>query len=229
VVLELVRRNRTILYVILSAALVGAASFAAGVVTGDDSSRVGLLRSQVRQLDHERDRETARASDLATQLDTQDQDITRLEAELEQAQAGGRTKTKSSTPNAARTGPRARRMGETAKVGQINVTPTSFNRIGASGDTVTYQLVVSVKNRASDDVTPFCADSGAELIDTQDRKFDPKSVIDDVSNNCEDIQPGLTLGNFKLTFSVPRSAKPKTLRLWGDLDNDAFAQIWRVG
>ncbi len=119
-------------------------------------------------------------------------------------------------------------LGQPGKVGQYEITPTSFKRMSASGDTATYHAVVSVKNNASDSISPFCGDSGAELVDAKGRTFDPESVIDDNSNNCEDVQPGLTLSNFKIAFKVPTAAKPRILRLWGDYDNEALPQIWSV-
>lgn len=215
--------------VLVSAAIVilAAAAFLIGGAVQDDAERVASLEQEVEELVAARDRETERAQSLADQLDAQDEELAQLELDLARAQEQAPAPPVEETSGAL-TGLQTHRMGEGANVGQMRIIPKTFERLFTSGGVATYHAVVSVRNNASTSIAPFCGDSGAELVDAKGRTFDPESVIDDTSNNCEDVQPGLTMDNFKVAFKVPASARPRVLRLWGDYDNDAVPEAWRV-
>ena len=214
--------------------LVAGIAGAGGYAIADDSSKVSELHHQVADLTASRAGETKRASQLADQLDESDATISTLEDKLDSAAAevDARPETKSKTKTTSADDPGLATkltLGDSAVAGRLTITPTSLVRISSNGDRATHEATVTVRNNTDDDISPFCGDSGAELIDTAGRTFDPEGVISESSNVCEDIQPGLSATNLKFTFQTPSAAKPRVLRLWGEIDNDVNAQLWKVG
>jgi len=214
-------KKRVALALLLAGVLAG--TFALGLSAGDDSAEVARLDAATVRLTRERDKETTRAADLATQLEDQDERIDELEDKAEEAPAATEDEEEAEpTPTAQR------KLGSPAKVGELTITPISFVRASGSGEAGAFNATISVKNNGSDDISPFCGDSGAELVDAKGRSFDPEGVIDESSSVCEDIQPGLTSTNLKLRFDVPAEARPRALRLWGESGNEALTQTWTV-
>lgn len=211
--------------VAVGAVIVVAVAFFLGIQVGDDSAQVTKANADVAAISAQRDSETKRAAELARQLDQQDVDLQKLEDQLSKSPAS--SEPEDSASKAVEVS--AHGLGRPASAGQMTLTPVSFSRLSEAGDTATYQAVVSVKNNGSAGISPFCGGSGAIVLDSKSRSFDGDSSIGSDSSNCgDDVQPGLTAGNFKMMFKMPADAKPKILKLWGETGNEENAQLWHV-
>jgi hypothetical protein len=201
------------------AALVGVGLL--GFVLGNFSSL--SLRGDLNEVTEQRDNESARAADLARELRALDQEIQSLENRLANAQSAGPAK-----PRNAEEPESLKEIGETHAVGTMEITPTSFSELSADESTKTYQTIVSVKNTGSEGINPFCGDEGG-LVDAAGRTFDPNTDLDYDSSNCgDDVQPGLTQTDYRLSFTLPAEAKPIILSLWGDFQYEATPKLWNV-
>jgi hypothetical protein len=121
------------------------------------------------------------------------------------------------------------RIGQSAIVGTLKITPTSFVRLGGSGEVVKWRVAMTVKNVGSQPVQAFCGGE-ASLTDDLGRVYEGEGVASEAnSQDCgEKLQPGLTGSTFLVDFKTSTSAKPATLSLWGESEYSAQARTWTV-
>jgi hypothetical protein len=121
------------------------------------------------------------------------------------------------------------RIGQSAIVGSIRITPTSFVRLESSGEAVKWRVTMTVKNIGSQPVQAFCGGE-ASLTDDLGRVYEGEAVTGEAnSQNCGDkLQPGLSGSPFLVDFKTSTSAKPTTLSLWGESEYSAQARTWTV-
>lgn len=222
--------NRNLAIAALAALLVLVGAFVAGTVVGDDSSEVESLQgdlsdvslelddasAQLREVEDELDSISEEKDNLADQL-AAEQD---LNGELPATDVGGEV------PEADYV------MGAAGTVGEFTMEP-SLAEESASEGVVRWVATITVKNNGSEPAELFCGDSGAELVDSLGRSYGAKSVIsfsEGGSANCGDaVQPGLTIDNFKMEFSLPADAKPALLELSAGEYGEGPTKSWAVG
>lgn len=214
-------KNRSMKLIVAGILAIVVAVGVAGYLIGSSSSN--QLESDLADMTQQRDDESARAADLAKQLDGLDSDVQDLEGKLAKAQKSGAAK-----PTVAPIPGGLAEIGKPHSVGQMTITPTSFSEISSDGQTTTYQAVISVKNDGSEGINPFCGEEGG-LVDSTGRTFDPDTDIDYEASNCgDDVQPGLAQTDYRLTFTLPSDASPTILKLWGDYGYENSPQLWNV-
>jgi hypothetical protein len=137
---------------------------------------------------------------------------------------GGSTTTSSSEP-------KQYHIGQSAAVGNLTITPTSFDRLPTNGESVKWRLTVSVKNDGSEGAEPFCGSGQAALTDKLGRVYEGDSVVNEANSpNCgEKIQPGLTTTGYLVDFKTPANVQPASLSIWGEDSYKEQAQTWTVG
>jgi hypothetical protein len=214
---------------LIASLLAAVAGFGTGFLVADDADEVDRVRADAAKLAHAQEKETRRADQLASQLADSDVEINKLEDRLAKAEEGG-SRDRSSSGVAKDEEPQVKihKLGTSAIAGSFTLTPASLTKTTGGSGSATWTATVTVKNNARESTSPFCGGTGATLLDTQDRSFDPEAVISESSATCEDIQPGLTRSNLQFTFELPTSAKPRLLKLWGDTGNESNAQLWSV-
>lgn len=213
---------------VVAAALVFGTGYLIGSNAADDSDRVSELEGDLEDAQGDQ----AALSDDLDDLESENAQLTddvndlgeQLDAERNLKPGStleGREQARSATV------PTDVAIGQAADVADMTLKLTSFERRSASNTSATYVASITVKNNASDSVSPFCGDAEGELIDSQGRKFDGDSVLSESSDNCNDLQPGLT-GNYVTEYRIAPDAKPVALRLWGDYEVQDDAKVWSL-
>lgn len=218
-------RNTAIAGVALLILVVGA--FVAGNVVGDDASEVESLEaelsevqgdlddvsSSLRQVEDELDATREERDNLTDQLSAEQN----LSGEAPVATDGGQI------PDADYV------IGAAGNVGEYTMDPALAKASTQDGVTRWVATIV-VKNNGSEPAELFCGDYGAELIDSRGRTYGAKSVVAvEGSANCGDaIQPGLTIDDYKMEFSLPADAEPAVLELSGGEYGEGPYKSWAV-
>lgn len=213
--------------VLLLGALAGA--YFLGADAADDSADVDRLEEQVEALTDERDELADRAENAEEEADQLQEEVEslndRLEAEL--GFSGEDSTTRDEVVSAADAD---LRLGEAGRVGDLILRPTSFTRTGEGAEAAIWVATISAKNDGSEPVNPFCGGSGAEVEDSEGRKFGGDSIIGNTRNCGSDLQPGLSADNYKMRFKLPKDAQPVLLRLEEEFTFDKSAKkTWAVG
>ena len=126
-----------------------------------------------------------------------------------------------------------RTLGQTGKDGQLTFRVTRVEKVSSIpleyDDPITpprnAQLIVvtvTYRNDGRSEADPFCGETGAVLIDEQDRNFEWEDGAISIAGNsiCSGVQPGFKSTD-KLPFFIPKGARPAAVAVWdGDEEND---------
>lgn len=224
------RRPRWI-FVVLGLVVLGgllAGAYFVGADSADDAADVAELEDRVAVLAEERDEATERADnaeDAANELGEEVESLNeRLEAEL-----GLSGQESTERDDVVSTADADLELGEAGRVGDLLLRPTSFTKTGESAEAAIWLATITAKNDGSEPVNPFCGGAGAEVEDSQGRKFGGDSVIFGGARNCgDDLQPGLSADNYKMRFKLPKDAQPVLLRLMEEF-KESVNKTWAVG
>lgn len=217
-------RNVAIAGVALLILIVGA--FVVGNVVGDDASEVESLEAELSGVQEELDGASSSLRQVEGELESTREERDNLADQLSAEQnlsgeapvaAGG------DVPDADYV------IGAAGNVGEFTMDPALAKASTQDGVTRWVATIV-VKNNGSEPAELFCGDYGAEVIDSQGRTYGAKSVVAvEGSANCGDaIQPGLTIDNYKMEFSLPADAKPAVLELSGGDYGEGPYKSWAV-
>jgi hypothetical protein len=219
--------NRTAALIALAALLAIAGAFVAGTVVGDDSGEVDSLKDELGRVQSELDEEAGQRDEAEAEADSLGEENENLANQLaaEQDLSG-------ELPSTAATGeaPAADYvLGAAGIVGDFAIEP-SLDMTSSSDGVSRWVATITVKNNGSSPAELFCGDSGAELIDSLGRSYDGKSVIfREGSANCGDaVQPGLTIDDYKMEFSLPADAEPAVLELSVGQFGEGPTKSWAV-
>lgn len=107
-------------------------------------------------------------------------------------------------------------------VGYLTMKPIGLEQAGDK-----WILTVEAKNEGNEPESPFCGDAGAALGDGAGRTYSGEAVLGGGSQNCEELQPGLT-GIFKGEFLLPADARPVVAVIYGDFEQEEEAMTWAL-
>lgn len=213
--------------VVLVGALAGA--YFVGADAADDAADVDRLEEQVEELTVERDELTDRAETAEQEADDLQEEVENLNDRLE-AELGFSGEESTQRDEVVSGADADLRLGEAGRVGDLILRPTSFTKMGEGDEAAIWVATISAKNDGSEPVNPFCGGSGAEVEDSEGRKFGGDSIIGSTRNCGSDLQPGLSADNYKMRFKLPRDAQPVLLRLEEEFTfNRAEKKTWAVG
>lgn len=211
--------------VVLGGLVTGA--YFVGADTADDSGEIEELEDRLNTTEAERDEAIARAevaeTDASELSDEVDHLNERLDAEL--GLAGEDSAERDDVVSAADAD---LRLGEAGRVGDLLLRPTSFTNTGEGTEASIWVATITAKNDGSEPVNPFCGGAGAEVEDSQGRKFGGDSIIFNARNCGDDLQPGLSADNYKMRFKLPKDAEPVLLRLMEEF-KESVNKTWAVG
>jgi len=210
----------------LCAAILLVAGIAGGYLLGtdaaDDSSEVDALEERVQQLADERDEAVDRADSAEEEVESLND---RLDAEL-----GFSEEDSTQRDEVVSAADADLQLGEAGRVGDLLLRPTSFVKTGEGTEAAIWVATISAKNEGSRPVGPFCGGAGADLRDSEGRRFGGDSVIGNTRNCGDDLQPGLSADNYKMRFKLPKDAQPMVLRLVDEFTfSNAEKKTWAVG
>jgi hypothetical protein len=217
--------------VVLGLVVVGgllAGAYFVGADSADDAAEVSELEDRVDTLEDERDEATERAESTEREANELTEEVQRLNDRLE-AELGFSGEESTERDQAVSAADADLKLGEAGRVGDLLLRPTSFINTGEGAEAAIWVATITAKNDGSEPVNPFCGGAGAEVEDSQGRKFGGDSIIFGGARNCgADLQPGLSADNYKMRFKLPKDAQPVLLRLMEEF-KESVNKTWAVG
>jgi hypothetical protein len=204
-----------------------AGAFVAGNVLGDDSDEVADLEKQVAELsddlqdseseldftEEELDLTEGQRRNLASQLKAEES----LSGDIEELTDGS-----GSAPDSDYL------AGVAGTVGQFVMKPT-IEMGSSSGEEATWFVTIEAQNNGSSPVEMFCTGSEVTVVDSLGRSYDGEGVLAEDTANCGDaIQPGLTIDNFVVEFTLPSGAEPALIEIAGGEYGEGPSKSWAV-
>ncbi len=219
--------SRTAALVALVALLAIAGAFVAGTVVGDDSGEVGSLKDELAGVQFELDEEASQRDEAEAEADSLDEENENLANQLAAEQD-----LNGELPSPAATGEAPGGdyvLGAAGIVGDFTMEP-SLDLTSTTDGVARWVATITAKNNGANPAELFCGDSGAELVDSLGRTYDGKSVLfREGSANCGDaLQPGLTIDDYKMEFSLPADGEPALLELSSGEYGEGPTKGWAV-
>lgn len=195
-----------------------AAFFLGGYLVADDSAEVSDLNARLAEVEDELAGAENQASLYSDEVDELEESKRTLQGQLHAERSlNGKT-------TVAQNGEFASDFPwETAgTVGYLTMKPIGLEQVGDK-----WILTVEAKNEGNEPESPFCGDAGAALGDAAGRTYSGEAVLGGGSQDCEELQPGLT-GVFKGEFSLPTDAQPVVAAIYGDFEQEEEAKTWAL-
>lgn len=207
------------------ALLIGA--FVAGNVLGDDSSEVSDLEQQVAQLSDELSEAESELDFVEEELDLTAEQKENFASQLkaEESLSGDADELvegEGSAPDADYL------AGVAGTVGEFVMKP-STERGSSSGEEATWLVTIEAKNNGSQPAEIFCTGSEVTLVDSVGRSYEGEGVIAGNTANCgSSLQPGLTIDNYVIEFTLPAEAQPALIEIAAGEYGEGPVKSWAV-
>ena len=206
--------------------MVGA--FVAGNLLGDDSGEVSDLKRQVAQLSDDLSNAESELDFVEEELDLTSEQKENLSNQLKaEKDLNGEV---DELVKGAGSAPDADYLADVAgTVGQFVMKPT-LEEGSSSEEATTWLVTIEAKNNGSRPVDIFCGGSEVTLVDSQNRSYDGEAVLAEDTANCGDsLQPGLTIDNYVIEFTLPGDAEPELIEISGGEYGEGPTKSWAVG
>lgn len=169
---------------------------------------------------------------LKKALSESESNASELSSKLSAAEAASTTTSESTTTKTegGETTTPTHQIGHSVVVGSLRIRPVSFSALNTANGTTTWRATISVKNEGNTPADGPCDGNSGSLTDSEGRTYEGKAEANPTpeAKNCgEKIQPGLTQSPYMVDFKTPASAKPMTMKLWVE-GNEEEAPTWSV-
>ena len=196
-----------------------ALAFGVGYLVADDSDEVSKLRDQLTETEDELAGTENRASLSEATVEELEEENDSIANKLH-AERSLNGKTEAADEN---TEFETDFEWQTAgTVGYLTIKPIDLSNTGSK-----WILTMEAKNEGSEPETPFCGDGGAVLEDGAERTYTGEALLSEGTDNCEELQPGLT-GTFGAEFKLPEETRPAIALIYGDYDQEEEAKAWAL-